>query len=65
MKYVLTKISAPGWEKEFSNKLAARDRLYKHICNYCREDDSVGPNSPIEDMLSTACGCEFDFEEKQ
>lgn len=58
-------MSRPGWEKPFATRSAARDELYRYICNQCRTEDGITSNSPIEDMLATACGCEFDLEENK
>ena len=65
MKFVLIKMSAPGWEKKFKTRSEARDELYKHICSQCTTEEGITKNSKIEDMLATACGCEFDFEEQK
>ena len=69
MRYILTKLSYPGWEKEFSSEVEARYELYKHICFLCRKGEKefffkpVDENTPIFDMLDSPCGCEFSFEE--
>ena len=69
MKYILTKLSSPGWEKEFTSEVEAKNELYKHICSSCRKGEEefffepVDQNSSIFDMLCSPCGCEFYFEE--
>lgn len=63
MPFILTKLSAPGWEKEFGTKEATRLELSRYICVLCRKVEHVTDDSSIEDMLSTACGCEFDVTE--
>ena len=69
MRYILTKLSYPGWEKEFASEVEARYELYKHICFLCRKGEEeffsepVDQNSSIFDMLDSPCGCEFSFEE--
>ena len=74
---LLFKLSAPGWEKEFSSKEELRKELYQHICGICRKGDEardpktneviwesspVDENSSIDELLCTPCGCEFDVE---
>jgi hypothetical protein len=74
---VLFKLSAPGWEKEFTSKEELRKELYTHMCGICRQGDKaydpetneviwesspVNENSSIDELLFTACGCEFDVE---
>ena len=65
MKFVLIKMSGPGWEKKFKTRSEARDELYKHICSQCTTEEGITKNSQIEHMWGPACGCEFDFEEKK
>ena len=65
MKFTLVKMSAPGWEKKFNTRSAARDELYKYICSQCCTEEGITANSKIEEMLGTACGCEFDLEESK
>ena len=62
-QYTLIKLSSPGWEKSFQTRSQARDLLYQHICNQCRTEEGITSNSKIEDMLDTACGCEYSFED--
>jgi hypothetical protein len=70
MKYILIKLSSPGWEKEFKSEIEARQELYSHICITCcmggYEDFKHNPitiNTSIDEMLGTPCGCEFAFQE--
>lgn len=62
--YLLTKLSEPGWEKEFKDKLDAQQELWKHICEQCECEEGLTEISSIDEMLSSACGCEFMFEDK-
>jgi len=65
--YILTKISEPGWEKTFPNKQLAYEELEPWICKMCKEEHFAEYNewpSTIEDLLWTACGCEFMGEEE-
>jgi len=69
--FTLIKLSAPGWEKQFTNESNLRVELYSHICNLCRRGDEcpefpqdpVNENSTVDEMLSTPCGCEYMVEE--
>jgi hypothetical protein len=65
MKYILTKMSAPGWEKKFDDKIELQMELYTHICNQCRCEEGITEISDIGDMLATACGCEFWYDEEK
>ena len=64
----LHKMSCPGWTKIFDNEIDLRTELYAHICTVCRNGDTefqelpVYENSSIDEMLWTACGCEFNVE---
>lgn len=62
-KLTLTKLSEPGWERDFYDKVALQQTLYEHICNQCRCEEGITEISSIADMLATACGCEFDMED--
>lgn len=80
MTYRLYKISAPGWIKEFETEYDARQELLRHICKGCIEGEQsyIGDNGEIvtdklahkpdihdiNSLLSTACGCEYDFEDE-
>ena len=74
----LIKLSDPGWEKQFATEGELKSELYKHICGICRkggedkyyhdgeeivwEELPIAEDSPLEDMLASACGCEYDVE---
>jgi rubrerythrin len=62
---LLIKLSDPGWEIEFPTENHLKRYLYKYICNTCIDDDSITEKSSIDEMLSTACGCEFMVEEEK
>jgi hypothetical protein len=59
---ILIKLSEPGWEKMFVSERDAKRELYQYICAACRDDDNINEKSSIDDMLGTACGCEFMVE---
>jgi hypothetical protein len=63
MKYTLTKLSQPGWERDFYDKHSLQRHLYLHVCEQCRCEEGITEISTIADMLATACGCEFYYEE--
>lgn len=63
MKYTLTKLSQPGWERDFYDKQSLQRQLYLNICEQCRCEEAITEISTIADMLATACGCEFNYEE--
>ena len=64
----LHKLSSPGWTKIFNNEIDLRTELYAYICADCRNGNTeshdlpVYENSTIDEMLWTACGCEFSVE---
>lgn len=73
MTYKLYKLSSPGWVKDFETENQMKSELYKHICKICREDSEwmheesrvrfpINEASAVDEMLATACGCEFDVE---
>lgn len=62
--FTLTKLSQPGWERDFYTKVDLQRVLYEHICNQCRCEEGVSEISEIADLLATACGCEFMYEER-
>jgi hypothetical protein len=37
----LTKLSSPGWEKEFETEAELKAELYSHICDMCRKGDII------------------------
>jgi len=63
--YELTKLSAPGWTKQFSSPLETYIELQHYICNMCIEEFinelSHSPKD-VHDLLYTACGAEFMLE---
>lgn len=61
---ILTKLSEPGWEKSYSDKFQLQAELYKCICSQCRCEEGITEISSIDDMLSTACGCEYMVEDE-
>lgn len=74
MKYTLTKLSSPGWEKQFDTEIDVRNELYSHVCSLCREGDKtdlnqygydlpLNENSTLDELLDCPCGCEFMVEE--
>lgn len=62
MIYFLTKLSKPGWDKTFDTEEEARAELYNHICKSCILEEELTMNSSIDDLLATACGCEYIFD---
>lgn len=72
----LIKCSLPGWTKVFEDEGTLKQQLYQHLCGICQEGetmtdnegnivyeaDPVGPDATIDEMLSTACGLEFEVE---
>ena len=59
---ILSKMSDPGWDKEFETEDETRRELYKHICFQCQCEEGITENSSIGDMLYTPCGLEFTVE---
>lgn len=68
----LIKLSYPGWEKDFDTEQEIKLELFSHICRMCcdgyteecngeivYEQEPITIDSSIDDMLWTACGCEF------
>ena len=62
---ILTKLSEPGWEKSYDDKVELQAELYKYICFQCQCEEGITEISDIGDMLATACGCEFMVEEDE
>lgn len=58
----LIKLSEPGWEFEGTPQ-EVKEKLYYHICSYCIRQEGIGEDSSIDQMLATACGCEFMVED--
>ena len=65
MTYKLYKLSKPGWTLEFDTKLEVQQELYKWMCGQCKAEEGITEISDIDHMLSSCCGCEFDFEYKE
>ena len=59
----LIKLSSPGWEKDFDNKVELQAELFKYICFQCQCEEGLTEISDIGDLLASACGCEFMMEE--
>ncbi len=62
--YLLTKLSAPGWEKEFIRESDVRLELSCWVCKDCLdelEEDGLDIKD-VYNLLLTACGCEFMLE---
>lgn len=62
MIHVVTKLSKTGWVKTFNTEEEARVELYNHICKSCIHAEELTMDSPINDLLATDCGCEYDYE---
>lgn len=58
----LTRLDVDGWTKEFANERLAKQCVFEHICENCREDYDVDSKSTMDEMLSTACGMQFMYE---
>jgi hypothetical protein len=64
----LVKMSSPGWEKEFDDADKLRIELLSYICCSCMLGDPdfdfkpVSDDATVDELLATACGCEFDVE---
>ena len=68
--YILTKASEPGWEEKFETEEEVRLKLLPYICPMCRAIEGVPGGSPpdlnnLDDLLGTACGCEFWLEKEE
>ena len=65
MNYVLYKLSVPGFKHEYDSYGDVRQELEGYVCGTCKEDYfnyyGTRPKS-IYELLGTACGCEFSFE---
>lgn len=55
--YTLIKLSSPGWEKDLNTLEDVEITLYPLICSICK--DEISKNSNYNDILDTACGCEY------
>lgn len=54
----LIKLSEPGWDFEGTHQ-EVKEKLYQHICFQCQCEEGIKEDSPIDQMLASACGCEF------
>lgn len=68
MKYLLTKLSEPGWELEFDTYRQVEDKLSACCCWECKEeviDEIVAGecSSLLEGLLATPCGLGYDVKE--
>lgn len=59
MRYLLTKLSAPGWEVQFNTENDAKNHLLSYICLECKQQSDLS----LDSLLSTPCGCEFWFDD--
>jgi hypothetical protein len=69
----LYKLSSPGWEKDFQTENELKQELFTWLCENCKngskyfdddgnleyEDLPVNADSSLNEMINTACGCEF------
>lgn len=65
MKHILTKLSEPGWEVEYSTLKEVEYKLLECICSECKEelmDEIIAGGNPVDEALCTPCGCEFYYE---
>lgn len=63
--YELTKLSEPGWQKQFPTLLETYIELQHYICDMCIEEfvnKLSRPPEDIHDLLWTTCGAEFMLE---
>jgi hypothetical protein len=67
----LIKLSKPSWILSNLTEEEIKKKLYSHLCEECRQGDldygdsssPILPSSTLEEMLATACGCEFIVED--
>ena len=62
VKYSLSKLSSPGFTKEYSSELDMKAELFMWVCGLCIEDYNLTKDSSIDEMLETPCGCEFEIK---
>lgn len=65
MKHKLFKLSEPGWELEFDSLKEIEYKLINYLCSECKEEfmqEIVQGGEPVNEMLCTPCGLEFDVE---
>ena len=55
----LFKLSEPGWTKEFDTDVELQQELFMWMCEQCQCEEAITEISSINDMLATACGCDF------
>lgn len=60
--WVLTKLSAPGWERKYVLRGAAVESLRKCICELCIQE--VADRADAAELLGTPCGCEYMLEDE-
>jgi len=74
MKYLFTKLSDPGYELEFNTKQEVLIHFLPRVCMDCETEAKLRINTNdltaeecneefLDDLLCTACGCEYDLEE--
>lgn len=72
--YVLSKISAPGWEINSTHIEVIRDFFLQQMCDDCiaqpyndenfdstRDFSDLRIEDQIQELLCTTCGAEFDY----
>lgn len=47
----------------FNTMEEVKHAVFSYLCDQCVTEENIAPDSPISDMLFTACGCELDLEE--
>lgn len=60
VKYSLSKLSSPGFTKEYSSELDMKAELFTWVCGLCIEEYNLTKDSSVDEMLYTPCGCEFE-----
>lgn len=59
---ILSKLSEPGWDKEYEDMADLKIGLYSCLCFQCKCEDGITEVSAIGDMLATSCGAEYSVE---
>lgn len=62
MRYHLIKLSKPEWVKTYDTKEEAANVLRNHICQMCIVEEGITIKSSVAELLSTACGIEYDLD---
>ena len=62
VRYHLIKLSTPGWVKTYDTKEEAANVLRNHICQMCIVEEGITIKSSVAELLSTACGIEYDLD---